>query len=409
MGTGKIVAATAFTAFGLLVLPILVHAQSDKKMEPIYDLKNTTELQAQTFKSGGLLGSYKHISLFPVPQANSVGTNDMGNAITLISFPKGSISFDKHFRHADDISGGGKFLPTISNDLIGFGQVRVFHLFDFKKKLHREYRIVFPFTQYIDNIAIADSSQRHFLFEIEAQKDNPKNSFDVDIFLQLIDLSGSTPTLLKEIREEPGTVLTTSNDRVFLYRVRKQKLWVYDMNLESAHHPLEDVMKKHMNILNPEKDEIGFSRIRLHPTLPFAILYGGYHGSTYINWSNDREALPHLLIDYTTDFTFSPDGKWVVFQKDYPEPAKTYLMPVSDKYPHYLGSPIHLSNVSFNIGKFAWSTNPTAIVGSLLDKLYRWDLENQDFPEKGKMSFHEYVVQEDLKKLTREKKQGLGK
>lgn len=393
----------------MLLVPQTTFAHGDKQMEPIYDLKDTTALHAQTFKNGRLFSSYKQISLFPVPQANTVGTNDMGNAITLISFPKGSVSFEKYFRHADDISGGGKYLPPVSDDLIGFGQVRVFHMFDFKKKLHREYRIVFPFTQYIDNVAIADARQRHFIFEIESQKENPKNSFDVDKHLLLIDLSGDKTSIIKEVYKEPGTVWTTTKDRILLYRIRKQKLWVYDMNLEPAHHPLEDVMKKYMNILNPEKDEIGFSRIRLHPTLPFAILYGGYRGSTYINWSSDRDTLPHLLIDYTTDFTFSPDGKWVVFQKDYPEPAKTYLMPISEKYPHYLGSPIHLSNVSFNIGKFAWTTNPTAVVGSHLDKLYRWDLENRDFPEKGKMSFHDYVVREDLKKLTKEKRQGLAK
>jgi hypothetical protein len=116
-----------------------------------------------------------------------------------------------------------------------------------------------------------------------------------------------------------------------------------------------------------------------------------------------------LLIDYTTDFSFSPDGKWVVFLKDYPEPAMTYIMPVSEMYPHYLGSPIMISKNSFKAGQGAWTTNPTAFVGTNLDKIYRCDLENQDFPEKGKMSFHDYIVQEDLRKLTREKRQGLGK
>lgn len=399
---------------GLTIICILIHstfaiAHGGKNMEPLYDIKNAGALAAQTFKIGGLFGGYNHISIFPVPQDNAVGSNDMGNAITIISFPKGKISYDKHFRHADDIMGGGKYLPPISQDLIGFGQVRVFHLFDFKKKLHREYQIVFPVSQYIDNIAIADARQRHFLFEIESQKENPKSSFDVDVFLQLVDLSGDKLKVIKEIKEEPGTVLTTTKDRVFLYRILKRKLWVLDMNLEPAHHPLEDVVNKYKDQLNPFEKKIGFSRIRLHPTLPFAVLYGGYRGSTFINWSKDRDNQPHLLIDYTADYLFSPDGKWVLFQKDYPEPAKTYLMPVSEKYPHYLGTPILLSNDSFEAGRGAWTTNPTAFVGTSLDKIYRWDLENQDYPGKDKMSFHEYIVQEDLKKLTREKKQGLGK
>lgn len=83
-------------------------------------------------------------------------------------------------------------------------------------------------------------------------------------------------------------------------------------------------------------------------------------------------------------------------------------MPVSEKYPHYLGSPILLSKRSFAAGFGAWTTNPTGYVGTRLDEIYHWDLENQDFPGKGKMSFHDYVVQEDLKKLAREKRQGLG-
>ena len=107
--------------------------------------------------------------------------------------------------------------------------------------------------------------------------------------------------------------------------------------------------------------------------------------------------------------SFSPDGKWVAFRKYYRGGDKTHLMPISEKYPHYLGSPILLSDDYYDQGQFAWTSNPTAFVGSSLDKIYRWDMENRDFPEKGKMSFHDYIVKRDLEKLTREKRQGLGK
>lgn len=378
-------------------------------MEPLYDIKEAGSLESQSFKAGGgLFGGYRNVSIFPVPFDNAVGSNDMGNAITLISFPKGKIEFERYFRHADDISGSGKYLPTISSDLIGFGQVRAFHLFDFKKKLHREYEIEFPVSKYIESIAIADASRRRFIFEIESQKANPKNSFDVDYFLQLIDLTTDTPRKVKTIKEEPGTFFTTTKDRVLLYRILKRQLSVLDMNLEPAHHPLQDVFIQYKDQLNPLKDEILFSRIQPHPFLPFAILYGGYRGSTYIGWGNDRARAPHLLIDYTTLFSFSPDGKWVIFQKDWPEPKETYIMAVSEKFPHYLGFPISISDVHFEPGYGAWTTKPTGFVGSYLDKIFRWDLESREFPEKGKMSFHDYVVKNDLERLTREKRQGLG-
>ncbi|MBT1072763.1 hypothetical protein KJB30_13285 [Geobacter chapellei] len=384
-------------------------AHGGNKMDPeyLYERKNyqtkVIALPPQTFKIGGLFGGHNHISIFPVPQDNAVGSNDMGNAITIISFPKGKISYDKYFRSADDIMGGGKYLQPISQDLIGFGQVRVFHLFDFKKKLHREYPIVIPVSQYIEKIAIADTRQRHFIFEIESQKENPKNSFDVDKSLQLVDLSSDNTKLIKEIPKVRGTTWSTTKDRVFQYHPKTKQLTVLDMNLEPSHHPLESAVKQY-------KDQLEFSFLNIHPNLPFAILSGGKIGSTFISWTNDRTNNPHLLIADAIDFTISPDGKWVVFKHYFNSNTnQTYIMPVSEKYPHFLGTPILLSNYSFEVGRGAWTTNPTAFVGTSLDKIYRWDLENQDFPAKGKMSFHDYIVQEDLKKLTKEKKQGLGK
>lgn len=89
--------------------------------------------------------------------------------------------------------------------------------------------------------------------------------------------------------------------------------------------------------------------------------------------------------------------------------AKTYLMPVSEKYPNYLGSPILLANDYFDAGHFAWTTNPISFVGSSLSKLYRWELTNGAHPESDKPTFHDYIVEKDLEKMTREKKQGLGR
>jgi hypothetical protein len=83
-------------------------------------------------------------------------------------------------------------------------------------------------------------------------------------------------------------------------------------------------------------------------------------------------------------------------------------MPVSEKYPNYLGSPILLANDYFDSGHFTWTTNPISFVGSSLNKLYRWELANEAHPESDKPTFHDYIVEMDLEKLTREKKQGLG-
>ncbi|WP_225073355.1 hypothetical protein [Desulfuromonas sp. CSMB_57] len=55
-----------------------------------------------------------------------------------------------------------------------------------------------------------------------------------------------------------------------------------------------------------------------------------------------------------------------------------------------------------------WTKNPTAFVASGGDELNRWELTRDAYPEAGDMDLHDYIVQKDLEKLTREKRQGLG-
>jgi hypothetical protein len=372
------------------------------KMEPsyIYEVKDFRD--ASTFYPQISKGNSRNISLFSVPQDSSVGTNDIGNAITLISFLKGKIRFDKYFKNAmEDIEGGGLYLPVISPDVIGFGQARTFVIFDFKKKIHREFRIVMSIGKNIEKIAIAEARQRHFIFEIEIQKRDSNNHLDYTNALQLVDLSGEKPILIQEIDAGKVTIWTTTRDRLLLYDLKTERLQVLDMALESAHHPLAD-------LVNRNKGKMSFSRIQLHPYLPFAILYGGLQGATFASWGEGRESGPQLLASGIDQVSFSSDGNWVVLKYDRTEPAKTYLMPVSEKYPHYLGSPILLSNGSFGENNVAWTTNPISFVASRLDEIYRWELTNQAHPESDKATFHDYIVGKDLEKLTKEKRQGLG-
>ena len=88
-------------------------------------------------------------------------------------------------------------------------------------------------------------------------------------------------------------------------------------------------------------------------------------------------------------------------------------MPVSEKYPNYLGSPIKLLDKGFGSlsvnDSAVWTTNPISYVGSYMSTLYRWELTSNFYPEAGDMDLHDYIVQKDLEKLTREKRQGLGR
>lgn len=379
-----------------------------KKMEHLYETKGAAELKPQEFEATGglisskLFGGYENTNLFPLPQANSVGSTQMGNAITQISFPGKRISFDRHFKNAvEDMDVSEVFLPVVSKDVIGIGLPRKFLLFDFKKKIHRAFTITPSISETIAKAVIVDARKNLFLFEISGHSGNSPNPWDISSSLMLMDLNGTEPKVVKEMPVARYFLWSVVGDKNFLYRNKTQQLQVVNMNLEPSHHPIVDIIEKH-------KDEIDFCKIYAHPTLPFAILHWGSSGAIVVGWGNGRDKTPRLLISRAEQFLFSPDGKWLSFKEDR-DRGKTFVMPVSEKYPHYLGSPILIVNTYFNDNKYAWTNNPVSFVGSSDTDIFRCDLENRDFPGKDKMSFHDYIVQEDLKKLTREKRQGLGK
>ena len=376
----------------------------NRKMEPLYDFKDAITLKPQVYATGARIG----LSLFPVPQDNAVGTNDLINAITIISFPGGLMDMEHYFKDAlQDLSGSGLFLPVISDHLIGFGQGRRFLLFNFKLKIHERYRIVFPLEETIEQIAIADAQRNKFIFKVQEYNRQSNGNMDYTISLQLIDLGEKKVKLIKKMDIGTGTVWTSVLNRNFLYDLATRQLQIYDMNFELSGHPLGDVIKKN-------KNKVDFTRFAIHPTLPFAILYAGTKEESLISWEKGRPNSPcNLWSDAysATQFSFSPDGKWVTFKRRYKRDENyTYLMPISEKYPNFLGSPILLSDDYFNEGYFAWTKNPISFVGAGgSGKIYRWELTNEAHPESDKATFHDFIVEKDLEKLTKEKKQGLWK
>jgi hypothetical protein len=145
------------TAIILCAITSIYGGGEKKNMEPLDDVKGARAFTPQIYGIGDMSG----LSLFPVPHDNAVGTNDYADAITIISFPKGKMDINNCFkRTADNVRGGGTYLPLISRDMIGFGQTRRFLLYNFKTKKCEDYDIVISIHQRIQNIAIANAPQR---------------------------------------------------------------------------------------------------------------------------------------------------------------------------------------------------------------------------------------------------------
>ena len=383
-----------------------VYGGGKNKMEPLYDAENAITLNPQIYK----IDARSSISLFPVPFDNAVGTNDLKNAITVISFHKEKLDVENHFRSLlDDMRGGGTFLPVILPDTIAFGQTRRFLMFNFKTGGHKYYRLFPSIDEKIENIAIADARKNLFLVEAEGLNRHSEDHNDGTFYLHLFDLSGDNVKLVGKIDIGTGSIWTVAQDHVFLWYFNKKIIVVYDNNLEPARHPLGD-------LINKNKDRLNFTRIVIHPTLPFAILYGGGNTpDTLLSWGEDRDRAPKTILKITDYFSFSPDGKWVTFEQFINlDEKRTYLMPISEKYPNYLGSPILLVIERFNPKGCTWTKYPTSFVADGLDGLYRWELTKEaQKPIIGNdadkyPNFHDYIVAMDLEKLSKEKKQGLG-
>jgi len=372
------------------------------KLVPSYNINESKTLKPDVYD----IGTQCSLSVFPVPQDNSIGTNDLNNAITLLSFHKGKIDYDKYFKNAvDDVEGGGEYIPIIAPDTIGFGQSRRFLLYNFRTRDCREYQIVVSLEKTIEKIAIANAPRRHFIFEIEAGNPGSEDPWDITHYLLLMDLSGKEAKLIKEINKGKGVTWSVAYDRIFLYYIGKDQLQVLNTNFEPSHHPMADIIKNN-------KGKINFTRVYPHPFLPFAILGAGENEQVLISWGHGLVKTPTSLFGEDmagADFLFSPDGKWVVFTDDGDlDDKKTYLMPVSEKYPHYLGTPILLLNDNFNPNNCGWTTNPISFVGSSSNKLYRWELTKEAHPWIDKPTLWDYVVDYDLEKLRKEKRQGMG-
>ncbi|MDD2319240.1 MAG: hypothetical protein PHO83_04235, partial [Geobacteraceae bacterium] len=167
-----------------------------EKVKSLYDVQGALELKPQEFEATGglfgtkLFGGYSNVSLFPVPLTNSVGSNQMGNAITVISFPGKRISFSRYFKDADaTIEYGEIFFPVLTQDMIALGLPRAFILFDFKKKIHRTLTITPDISENIEKAAVVDARKKLFMFEVARYSGKSPSPWDFSGSLVLLDLS----------------------------------------------------------------------------------------------------------------------------------------------------------------------------------------------------------------------------
>ncbi len=376
-------------------------------MEPLYDLNSVQKLEPSTFKMKDEI-----YFLFPVlfNGTQHAATNSWNNAINILKFNGNKFSHDEYFRNAyDSVNLEPTVIPPIEDGVFGFGQIRGFAIFDLKKKKFKDLRLLPSINDTIRRIAIVDMNQRHFIVDIERYPHKPKDAWDTIIIQRLYDLSGDEPKVIKETEFDKEYVWDLADNKYFLFSGSKKDMKVFTTHFEPSHHPLIDIFKKNKNQLN-------ILEIKIHQKLPFAMITDSKRPGYILTWGDRKNVNLTQIAIRGSWFDISPDGKWVVFESKQSGNTQTYLMPISEKYPYYVGTPMQLFEYALRKYASVWTTNPISFIGVRSGgELYRWELTKEayksmigdDFDKYP--TFHDWIVAKNLEKLTKEKKQGLGK
>ena len=207
----------------------------------------------------------ENTDIFSVPTENTVGTNSLNNAITLLKFNKDQIEYDQIRKDfIEGVGSGDKFYPGIFSDQwIGYTQTRGFLLFNLKDKSFADHIVLKPSYEWITNVNVIDGVKMQFLFQV-CRSDELR-------FLRAFEFDGKGN--LKQISElqagahkigylEPWAI---QNKTIFVYNNDSIKLKAYDINFKPVSHPLCD-------LFNSLKDFRRLDQLIIHPSLPFAIL-----------------------------------------------------------------------------------------------------------------------------------------
>ena len=382
-----------YCTFISILISLKIHAYGENTMRPIFTLNRAlmVKLEPKLYST-----KKKNIEgLFPVPLDNTLATNKIGNAITLIRFKEDKLKYETLKRNFIDYVSSGEdgYMPIFSEDTIGYSIGRGFLLFNINNNKFKYYSIAGGFNYKISQIEVFDPEKKYFVFKIrDVSKRHPS-------FLRMMDLSGEEDKII--IEKEVGPCGIVIKDKV-IFVWKENMMYAINSKFEEVDHPI-------VKIFNKEKPKDYGRTIEciIHPTLPFAIIkeekkIGDSYDFTTSVWSvswresdlkSDKPKMVKILAENTFGYSFSYDGKWLWFIDATTSPRGLILMPVDPDLPNIVGKPIYLGEVPMpeNANGDAMTRNPSGLVVSGCDGydkdcwLKKWDFtEAEKLVEKNK-------------------------
>jgi len=368
--------------------------------------------------------------IFPVPVKNAVGTIDFDNAITVLKFrgdttPEYDIIAKNFLRevNGDYIFG---FSPVFHQETIMYTQTRWAVVANIKTGNVRKPILTMSLDDIIGGIEPLDASDNIFVINklipdtrwsrqmLNVMKyDNGKFIGSGEI-----DAGGTFPF------KQPWIV---HDRKIITYDSASNKLLCHDADLKSSTHPFVEIFNRNSDNFRKLKEMI------IHPTLPFGLVveigkdtdWSKYrsmeitpelemiedslyhlefiHALYLLRWditdtnkqyipihTDTLSLLPPLVIKQYGRFSFSPDGKWLVFgHEDMATDQYGNLgpggrrqpffvaLPVDENNPFFFGEPVFMGrtlNKYNDVTATAWTTDPISFVAADGECLYKWDL-----------------------------------
>ncbi len=363
---------------------------------------------------------------------NAIGTIDLFNAITILKF-RGSIKpfstiVAKNF--LSEVTGDFDFgyCPVFSEEIIAYTQTRWAVIANIKTG-----RVETPvLTKSLDNIigGIASLDTARNLFVVDLRTPAGDAGFHKILHVmkhenkKFVSL-GSIPAGIDGGYSQPWIV---HDRKIITYDSSANRLLCHGADLKPVTHPFVEILNRNNEKFRKLKEMI------IHPTLPFGLVveigkdtdWSKYrkmeitpelekiedslyelefiHVLYLLRWdtsdtnkqyiplhTDTLSLLPPLAVEQYSRFTFSPDGKWLVFGHEDMSQDKWgnlfggrqrpffVALPVDEKKPFFFGEPVFMGRTSMKdnyLTTTAWATNPTAFVAADGLLLYKWDLDN---------------------------------
>jgi hypothetical protein len=320
-------------------------------------------------------------NIFSVPFKNTVGTNDLNNAITLLELKDEKVNYIEKQKDFVDIVSLGEmiYMPLLSKKQIAYTLTRELIVCDIKKSQTNIFTVSDNDDEVISDAGIWNISKNQYFIDLDRTYFGNDGELINEKLYKICEVDKHSLNKIAEMELGDKGVMGKCpwmiHDRKLIY-YDQDKLNVLDSGLKPVSHPLVDLYEK-------ENRRIGkIDQLYVHPKYSMGLLVSENNGITNI-WCADWEIKPAKIVLLTDQLDkikkayFSPAGDWLVLCNHTKKDKYEYfIMDINKKYFSYIGPLLGYLGETESPSSIAWIEKPLSFVVSQEEKLLKWEIKN---------------------------------